>query len=210
MTFDVAFRRLDAQNVASERAGHRSFGHALGGVQREIDDAVAGRRDAPDARVGIVGRKHGDAFGRQRVNHACMFERDRFDRRHEFLMLALRVVHHGDRRLGDLREQRRFARMIHAEFDHRQLMCGVQTEQRERQADVVVEIARRRETRVCADRGGEDRRDHFLDRRLAVAAGHGDERHAELAPPAARQRAERDARVRHAKRGHVQVRQARA
>ena len=171
--------------------------------KREVDDAVAGCGHAPDARVRVVGREHGDAFGRQRVNHARVFERDRFDGRHEFLMLALGVVHHGDRRRGDFREQRGFARMVHAQFDHRQLMRGVQTEQRERHADLVVEVAGGRQARVLAERGGEDRRDHFLDRGLAVAARDGDERHAELAAPAARERAQRDARVGHAQRGHV-------
>ncbi len=202
---DVTFGRVDAQNIARERAGYRSFGHALCGIQSEVDDAIAGCRDAPDARVGIVSRKYRNTFRRQRVNHACMFERDGFDRRHEFLMLALCVVHHRDRRLGDLREQRGFVRMVHAKFNHRQLMRGLQTEQRERQANIVVEVASSREACIRADRSGEDRRDHFLDRRLAIAPRHSDERHAEFAPPAARQCAERDTRIGHAQSRHVPV-----
>ena len=85
--------------------------------------------------------------------------------------------------------------MIHAELDHREPVRRVQTEQRERQADVVVEVARRREPRVFADRSREDRRDHLLDRRLAVAARDRDERHREALAPAVRQRTERGARV---------------
>jgi hypothetical protein len=53
----------------------------------------------------------------------------------------------------------------------------------ERQADVVVEVARRRvhlrRAPVRARAGG----DHFLDRGLAVGARHRDQRHAELATP---------------------------
>src|SRR5471030_22375 len=109
-------------------------------MQREIQDRIARCGDAPDAGVFVVGRENGRAVGGQRVNHRCMFQRHRFNRRHEFLMLALRVVDDSDSRRGDLAERFGFARMIHAEFDHRQLVRFVQPKQRQRQADVIVEI----------------------------------------------------------------------
>ncbi len=67
------------------------------------------------------------------MNHRRMLERHCFDGRHaRFLMLALRVDNrHGDgRRRRFSAEQRRFARMVHAEFDDRQPVRGVQAANR--------------------------------------------------------------------------------
>jgi hypothetical protein len=93
------------------------------------------------------------------------------------------------------REHVGLARMVHAQLDHREAVRGRQPQQRQRHADVVVQVAGRREPCVGADRCREDRRDHFLDGRLAVAARHGDERQREALAPAMRERAERGARL---------------
>ena len=73
-----------------------------------------------------------------------------------------------------------FAGMIGADLDHRVAVRGVEPVQRERHADVIVEIAARRERRA---RALEDGRGHFLDRGLAVAAGDADDGHRKLRAP---------------------------
>ncbi|MCY1182218.1 hypothetical protein D9M73_227680 [compost metagenome] len=75
-------------------------------------------------------------------------------------------------------------------------MCGAQAQHRQRQADIVVQVAAGGQALVLAHRRGKDGRDHFLDRGLAVAAGHRHRRQRELAAPAGAQLAQREARVR--------------
>ena len=71
--------------------------------------------------------------------------------------------------------------MIRSELDHRRAMPGIEVAQRERDADLVVEVAAGGGDRT---RGPEDRGGHFLDRRLAVAPGDPDqEQIAEAVPP---------------------------
>ncbi len=80
--------------------------------------------------------------------------------------------------------------------------CGRTREQRQRHADVVVEVARGGEGGLAAP-GAKDRRDHLRHRGLAVAAGHGDQRQGEARAPCGREAAERDPRV-----GHLDAGQA--
>jgi hypothetical protein len=61
-----AGRRVDRELAALQAAGDLGVDLPLRVVQREIENPVAGRRDAPDARVRIVGREHGDAVRRER------------------------------------------------------------------------------------------------------------------------------------------------
>ena len=73
--------------------------------------------------------------------------------------------------------------------------CGVgQAQQRQRHADVVVEVAARGQALAGLR---EDRGDHLLGGGLAVAAGHADQRAGELLAPGARGALERRLRVRH-------------
>ena len=65
-----------------------------------------------------------------------------------------------------------------------------QAQQRQRHADVVVEVAFGRE-RGVAEPGAKDRRDHLRHRRLAVAAGDRDQRQREAPPPRRGELAER-------------------
>jgi hypothetical protein len=73
-------------------------------------------------------------------------------------------------------------------------MRRVETEQCEGNADVVVEIAARRE---CRAGPLEDRGDHFLDRRLAVAAGDTDDRKLEVVAPGGGRGGQRVLRILH-------------
>ena len=73
---------------------------------------------------------------------------------------------HPDLRLRDADERADFSGMIHAEFDHRHLRSRPQLEERERQADVVVEVPR--VAKYPISRRKKFRRD-FLCRRLPSA-----------------------------------------
>ena len=81
------------------------------------------------------------------------------------------------------RELRGLAAMVHAELDHRGPVLAPQAQQRERQADRVVEVAFGGEHVVGTEGLAQDRREHLLHRGLAVAAHHHGERHLELRPP---------------------------
>jgi hypothetical protein len=131
--------------------------------------------------------------------------RDRFDAGHEFLVFALRIVDQAHRRLGDRSQLRDLARMIHAQLDDCGLVRGFQPDQRQRHADVVIQVAAGRQVLLGTELGGQDGRDHFLDRGLAIAAGDAYDRDVELAPPVRADLAERRAGI-----GHHQRRQREA
>ncbi len=99
---------------------------------------------APDSGMGVVGRgRRRCRRRRQRLDRGAVLARDRLDGRHELLVLTLRVVDEGDRRRRDLpRGGRSRPTMVHAELDDRRRDAAVaQAQQRQRQADVVVEVA---------------------------------------------------------------------
>ncbi len=62
-------------------------------------------------------------------------------------------------------------------------MRAAQAQHHQRQADVVVQIALGRQYAIGAAGGAEDRRRHFLDRRLAVAADDRDDRQRKAPAP---------------------------
>jgi hypothetical protein len=70
-----------------------------------------------------------------------------------------------------------------------------QLKQRQRQADVVIQIALGGQHFGAAD--AQNRRAHFLDRGLAIAAGQADQRNVETRAPVGGQRAQRQPRVGH-------------
>jgi len=121
--------------------------------------------------------------------------RDLADRAHELLVLALGVVDHGDGRARDGGEHRGLAGVVHSDLDHRGTMRGAKAQQRQRQADRVVEVARGRQHRRVAEVRAQDGRDHLLDRRLAVAADHRDQRQREPLPPPRGKASQRRQRV---------------
>jgi hypothetical protein len=94
----------------------------------------------------------------------------------------------------DTDEGANFAWMVHAEFDHRDLRPRAQLEQRQRQADVVVQVPRVAEHPVARR---EELRRGLLRRRFARAPGNG--HHLRPGPPAhvAGQLLQRPRRVRH-------------
>ncbi|EWS52529.1 hypothetical protein X551_04683 [Methylibium sp. T29] len=185
---------------------HR-LGHQVGRTfERERQRRPRAGQRLPYRGMRVVGREDRRAVGAQRLDHRSVLAGHRLDAGHEFLVLALGVVDQRDRRRGHARELGDLADVVHAQLDDRRAVPGVgvlaQPQQRERHADVVVEVALGRECRV-ADPGAQDARDHLRHGGLAVAAGHGDQRQAHAGAPVRAQRAERGAAV-----GHVQPGQA--
>ena len=82
----------------------------------------------PDGRVGIVGRVHRHAVGGQCGNDGAVLVGHRLDAGHEFLVLTLRVVDQGHGGLGDVGQLGDFARVVHAQFQHRDTVAGAQTQ----------------------------------------------------------------------------------
>ena len=178
--------RRHAMDIGAGRAAERA--HARPGALR---------RAPPDRQRLIVGVQHGDAAGRERRDRVRVLDGDVTDARHEFLVLALRVVDHDDRRSRDRRERAGLAAVVHAELDDRCAVVRAQAQQRQRQADRVVQVAARREDAAGAVPGTQDRGRHLLDGRLAVAADDDDERRIETRTPGRREFAQRGERVGH-------------
>jgi hypothetical protein len=101
------------------------------------------------------------------------------------------------------------AGVVHAHLDHRGAMRRLKTQQHQRQADVVVEVARGRQhgefgvVAVGPGLGAQDRGGHLLHRGLAVAAGDADQRDVETGAPRGTEGTQRQARI-----GDHQQRQA--
>ena len=85
--------------------------------------------------------------------------------------------------------------MVHADLEHRDAMRRPQTEYRQRQADLIVEIAHGRKHLFRTPFDAQDRRGHLLDRRLAVAADDGDDRQSEAPTPERGERSQRRERI---------------
>ena len=83
--------------------------------------------------------------------------------------------------------------MVRAHLDDGEAVLRVQAEQRQRHADVIVEIAFRDQAKAAHRQDGAD---HFLGGCLAVAAGHRDDRTREGAAPRAGACAQSAERVR--------------
>ena len=116
---------------------------------------------------------------------------------HEFLVLALRVVDHCQRRRGDCRQARDFARMVHAHLDHGRLVLLAQAEQGQWHADFIIQVAARGQARFFAKGRRQDGRNHLLDGGLAIAAGDANDGQVEAAAPEIGDAAQRDQGIGH-------------
>ena len=127
----------------------------------------------PRGRESIVRVHDGDAVRREPGKELAFAGGHALERSEPFEMSGAGVGHEPDVRLGDRGEVRDFTPMVRAHLDDGVAMLRAQAEQRERDADVVVEIPFR-------DQAGsvpaQDRAEHFFRRRLSVAAGHRDHR----------------------------------
>ena len=122
-----------------------------------------------NGKVGILGRQDGDAVFRQPLVNLGFGAGDVI----HAVEAAANVRAHGvvyQRNIGrsDTGERCQFARVVHAHFYHSVAMRLAQIEQRERQADVVVKIARRCQHGIRAVRRAQNGRQHFFHRGFAA------------------------------------------
>ena len=110
----------------------------------------------------------------------------------------LRIIDQRGIGAGDAGERGQLAGVVHAHFDHSVALVA-QGEQGERQADVVVEIARRCQHRIGAELGAQHGGQHFLHGGFATGAGDAEHLRVHRPPPRRRQRLQRRQRVGHRK-----------
>ena len=146
--------------------------HGCGLVQSESDDRSV--KVAAELRnVRIVGIQHSDAAGRQRLDELILRARNSRNRIEELQVYRCDHGHDTAIRLGQRRQVAYLAGVRHAHLDHRQLVLGLELEQLQRHAELVVEIALRLQNAMA---GRENVRDDFLRRGLAGGSGHADQR----------------------------------
>ncbi len=186
--------QLAAEAVRNEVAAHLRLV-----VEAEAQLPAVARKLAPDVRLRVVGIEHGDAAGCQANVDLALGQRHVLHRAESFEVRALRVVHQRHGRRREARQVVDLAGVVHAHLDHCRMMLRTQLEQGQRQSDVVVQVALGRQHTLgrAAEMCAQDRRAHFLDRGLAVAAGDAQERNRETAAPGGGELAQREARVIH-------------
>ena len=144
--------------------GRNDVGADLAGADGQLgrqlaDDCAASRSGAPDE-VELL------------LQHSCdaaqALEMGRADRGDDGVV-----------RLGDAREPSDLSRLTRAQFQHPHVGLAVSSEDRQREADLVVEVAFRGMYRSL---GRERARQHLLHRGLAGRSGHAD--HARSGPAA--------------------------
>ncbi len=175
---------------------HIGAGRRVG--QRKTEAAPRAGLRAPQRRPGVVDREDHDPCGAERVDRAAVLARDGLDAGQEFLVLALRVVDQHRLRLDERGQLRSLAGVVHAELDDAGAVPAAvvlaQAQQGQRHADVVVEVARGGEAALAVP-GAQDRADHLRDRGLAIAAGDGQQRQVQVAPPGRGELLQRGQRV---------------
>ena len=149
---------------------------------------------APEFGVVVIGVDDGNAIRLQAAKNAALLASHFVQVAHAFKVGALGVSDHRHGRCTEGRQVGDFTRAIHAHLDDSSAMRGAQPKQRQRQADVVIEVA------ASGEHGGaegclQNRGDHFLGRRLAVRASDGNDRQRELGAPGGCKVAEGEAGV---------------
>ena len=129
------------------------------------------RERGPACHTGIVRIENGCAIRRQRVDQLSFGQRHPFNAVEEFRMSVAYVSHNPYVRASNFRQRANLSGVVHAQLQHGDAAVLGQPQNRERHADVIVQISHRLSDRKA---GGEQMRDGVLDRRLASAARHAD------------------------------------
>ena len=165
-------------------------------LEAEADDAMSPCQFLPQRRMRVVGVDHGDTVSGQTLENLSLGASHRLHRAQTRQMGGLgiddqRHIGPGDPgQIGDL------ARMVHAHLDHGVAMGSAQSEQRQRHADVVIQVALGREHLLdLASLRSQDRGNHFLHRGLAAAAGERHHGNGEAAAPVTGQLTQSKARI---------------
>ena len=142
---------------------------------------AAGRYLTPIARIGVVGVDDRGGGGLEPGNHLSFASGDTVQIAESLEMFRAGVGDQAHRRSREAHQFGHIADAIRAHLDHRAAMQGLQAHQRQRYADVIVEVAVGRQARAPA---GQNRGRHALDGGLAVAAAHRHDRDGNIRAPA--------------------------
>ena len=156
----------------SEPAAVDSFGPDVRFVRQPVRDDVGARALSHGGHARVVGVEYRDAVRRQRFDEFGLRVGNRLDAPEPLHVGRTDVRDDADFRLGDVAQQRDLAARPHAHLQHRAAMPRRRLEQHQRKADLAVEVALVLQ-HVIAD--VQHSRGQFLRRRLADAAGDGDD-----------------------------------
>ena len=170
-------------------------------VESEAHHARA-RHAAPQRGIVIVGINDRDARRVQAGHHLTFSARHTLEAAEAFEMFCAGIGDHTDAGSGDLHQRGHFAGVIGADLDDGAQLRIAQPQQGERHAQMIVEVAARRQT-LAALR--QNRAQHFFGGGLAIAAGDTNHRTAKRSSPGAARPAQC---LRHI--GHHNLRQRRS
>ena len=140
------------------------------GVRRLAEgDPPPGKARGAGHHAGVVGRAHEHVARARLLEHLGLGVGNGVHRREEAQVGVAHVGPHADVGLGDAHERADLSGVIHPQFHHRHIRPARQLHQRERQPDVVVQVPL---VLHHPEPRGEQRRNRFLRRRLARAAGN--------------------------------------
>ena len=119
----------------------------------------------------VIGIENGCSFFGEALNELSLGQGNLVDGSEILQMSRVDIGHHGDRGAGDFRQALNFAPMVHAHLQNDDLRGVVGPQQRQRQAQVIVEIALALRHSIARLKG---RGDQIFCRRLAIAARNAD------------------------------------
>ena len=156
---------LPYHRVGGDRAGDiRRLHHAEGPL------AQTGSQFPPQRREAIIGVEHEGPVGTETVDDLGLGPRNALEAAETLQMCPAGVVQHRHVGLHQAGQVVDLACVTGAHLDHGEALVA-QAAQGQGDADIVVQVAARRQHRPAAH---QDRRDHLLERGLAVAAGNRD------------------------------------
>ncbi len=158
-------RRMHLFDAVIEQLAYRPFRRTK---RQHAIEPLLFRMAVQPRELGVIHVQHGDT-ARHAIENRRLLIGDCLD---IFEMLQMHRFHRGDHRHIRLRHARQradFTRMVHAHFDDGELHVARHIGQRQRHAEMIVEVARRR---IGAPQRRQRRQQHFLGARFTHAARH--------------------------------------
>ena len=152
------------------------------------------RHAAPQCCEGIIVVDHRDAGRVEPCHHLAFGARHALEAAEALEVLRAGVGDHADLRARHGHQRADVAGAVGAHFDDGAVLGAAQPQQRQRHAQVIVQVAARRQAGATLR---EDRAQHFLGGGLAIAARHAQHRAAVGAAPGAARAGERAFNVAH-------------
>ena len=148
---DAPDRRHELEGeAAGVELAHLLRAHVRACVAAEAHDGRVRAAREPEA---VIDGDDGGAVRGQGREQVALLERDRLARAQVLDVRAAHVGDHPDARLRDRRERRDLAAVVHADLDHHAAVALAAAQQRQRQAELVVQVALRLEAGRRAARG---------------------------------------------------------